>query len=110
MLTLNEVTQLIAPQIANIKTIKVTNSGTKRGGTIATNTSGLIIHRTGAVTGTVTSGTLTIVLEGGNAGWENALSDQNVDTYYTRAQYTILNSIVRYVTNVNPNVIEDSEI
>lgn len=108
MYTLSEIYNLIAPHVGSLTSVKITNTGTKRGAPLG-DVSGLIIYRTGAVGGSANAGTLSIVLEGGKAGWEGAISDTAVDTYYTRAQLAILDSIVRHIQIMNPNVYVEQD-
>lgn len=56
---------------------------------------GLTINRDGSVTGSLAGGSIT--LAGGSLDWQGALNQVNTTPYITRAQKTVLASMVKYI-------------
>jgi hypothetical protein len=100
-----EVKSLIDSNIGTLTNVRVTADTANRGATTSSSTSGLVIKRNGEVTGSLSSGTIT--LEGGGIGWEGALTQDNAAPYFTRAQRTMLASLLGYIGQMSDSTVDN---
>jgi hypothetical protein len=100
--TFQEIQNLISANIGSVKNVSITADSSNRGSQgVSSSGGGLVIKRTGEVTGSASGGSLNITLEGGGMNWEGALTQDNVAPYYTRAQRTVLASLLKYIDTMS---------
>jgi hypothetical protein len=100
--TFQEIKGLIDSSIGSVKNVTVSADSSNRGAQGASSSGGgLVIKRTGEVTGSASGGSLNITLEGGGINWEGALTQDNVAPYYTRAQRTVLATLLKYIDTMS---------
>lgn len=93
--------------------ISVTSTGTKRGTNIPPTVPAncIFIFTNGYVAvNNPTPPTMSFVLEGGSAEWEDALVQENIFPYYSPAQTTTLRGLIDYATSLNKNLYVNSDI
>jgi hypothetical protein len=96
--TFQEIKGLIDSSIGSVTSVNISGDSTNRGAQGSSSSGGgLVIKRTGEVTGSASGGSMNITLEGGSANWEGALTQDNVAPYYTRAQRAVLSSLLKYI-------------
>jgi hypothetical protein len=107
-LTFQEIKGLIAGGIGSVTSVNVSADSTSRGAQGSSSSGGgLVIKRTGEVTGSASGGSMNITLEGGGAQWDGALTQDAVSPYFTRAQKLALASILKYVENMSNATVEN---
>lgn len=103
----SDLTNLLS-NIGEAETVTVIGDSSMRGGNF-TQGSGITISRAGNITGSAASGkNITITLEGGNAQWDGALTQDQIGPYYTRAQLTLVSSLRQYVESMSNASFEDN--
>lgn len=103
-LSFAEVKNILDQTIGTLQAVTVNADSTNRGAS-SSGTSGLLIKRNGEVTGSFTSGSIT--LEGGGLQWSDSLSQDNAAPYFTRAQRTMLASILNYVGSMSDATVDN---
>jgi hypothetical protein len=104
-LSFAEVKNILDQNIGSLTAVTVTADASNRGASSTTSSNGLVIKRNGQVTGSLTGGTIT--LEGGGINWEGALSQDNAAPYFTRAQRTMLASILSYIGSMSDATVDN---
>lgn len=101
-----EVKSLIDASVGTLKEVTIKGDSSLRGASSSGSGSGLVIKRNGEVTGSLSSGSIT--LEGGGLGWDGALSNDAVSPNYTRAQRTMLASLTKYIESMSNATIDNN--
>ena len=109
-ITFQEVLKQIASNAANITSVTIKGNGRKIGDASELSVQGLTISKAGYYYGSVGSGTLEIYLDGGTAQWDGALTNYEVDPYFTAAQYNALDNLINKLTTYNSNIDIDYQI
>lgn len=104
-LSFAEVKNIIDQNIGTLKNVTISADSSNRGASSSTSGSGLVIKRNGQVTGSLSGGSIT--LEGGGLNWEGAVSQDNAAPYFTRAQRTMLASLIKYIEDMSDAPIDN---
>ena len=106
--TFQEIKGLIDSNIGSVTNVTISADSSSRGSQSSSQSgSGLVIKRTGEVTGSASGGSLNITLEGGGMDWDGALTQDGVSPYFTRAQRTVLASLMKYVESMSNATIDN---
>jgi hypothetical protein len=104
----NSIVGALGQNIGKITHVTVKGDSTKRGASGSASSGGIFINRLGQISGSGSGGTLTVTLEGGDAQWDGALTQDGVSPYYTRAQQEMVASLLKYVRSHSDAEIEDT--
>lgn len=107
---LAQIKGLVAKALNGDVTVSIKGSGAKRGASDKAQSGTIFIHKSGFVTGSAASGSINIVLEGGDPDWDGAVVKDGVASGFSVPQMQVLAALVDHIETFGGKVTVNSDI